>query len=174
MAATPFVRAVGLVVLLAAVSPSLAQQAAPSPLDLDTVAFRGIIPGVSTVADVKAVLGEPTRVYGRKVLVYEPLSVYIEIVPEPNKTEVAAVNLFLVPSPDVFGSVSTLKLKGNPGLAAELAAVHGFDAVKALPGVMSSGPKGWEILHLSRNGRTASLAYDPETHELKQVALYNF
>jgi len=173
MASSPFVRAVGLTVLLA-VSPCLAQQAPPSPLDLDAIAFRGIIPGVSTVADVKTVLGEPTRTYGRKVLIYEPLSIYVEIVPEANKTEVAAVNLFLVPSPDVFGAASMLKLKGNPALAAELGAAYSFDAVKSMPGVMSSGPKGWEILHLSRNGRTASLAYDPETHELKQVALYNF
>ena len=150
-------------------SAVLAEKPGSGPIDLDTIAFRGVVPGETSMNQTITALGEPNEQRIRHLLVYRELSCYVELLREKNA--VSAIYLFLVPSPDVLGSPSLYGLQGNAELAASLGKLYSYKRISALSGARKTTPTGWEILHVSRSGRTASFAYEPVKHTLLQVAI---
>lgn len=147
----------------------LAAKGEAEPIDLEKLSYRGVIPGTSTPNQAIALLGEPSERRMRLLLIYRELSAYIENSREHDV--VAGVYLILAPSPDVLGAPSLYGLKGDAKVAALLRKLYPYKRISALPGVSKATPAGWEILRVSREGRTASFAFDAADHTLLQLSV---
>jgi len=136
--------------------------------DFENISYRGIIPGISTSANVLSILGNP-EVQKSRVYVYEKESVVVELV--PGKQVVMTVQLILIPNSDVL---RIYNLKGNPGLAEKLGSLYPLEKMKSYPKAKITRPPGYTLVWISKAGRSVGFTYEGADNKLTQVNLINY